>query len=190
MSSTDYRRIVEDAIQRMDALTWEKERIDIEIAKLKQFVFATVNLLPEDQARKVAARINGIIIEQSISNASLTEAIKKVLVSVYPTWQTVAMVRGHLIMNGFDFSSYSSNALASVSTTLRRLKEAGHANIDEIQGVTVYRATGSLRRMYKAETIKELKRREERQREGVSDVPNPFATTMAEMLKKPEQKNR
>jgi len=183
MSPTDYRQIVEDAIERMDALTWKKERIDIEIAKLKQFVFATVNLLPEDQARKVAARINGIIIEESISNASLTEAIKKVLVSVYPTWQTVAMVRGHLVMNGFDFSSYSSNALASVSTTLRRLKEAGHANTDEIQGVTVYRATGSLRRMYKAETIKELKRR-------VLDVPNPFGTTMTSMLKKPEQKNR
>ena len=183
MSPTDYRQIIEDAIQRMDALTWEKERINIEIAKLKQFIFATVNLLPEDEARKVGARFNSLMIEQSISNASLTEATKKVLLSVYPTWQTVANIRSYLAMNGFDFSSYSSNALASVSTTLRRLKEAGHANTDEIQGVTVYRATGSLRRMYKAETIKELKRR-------VLDVPNPFGTTMTSMLKKPEQKNR
>jgi hypothetical protein len=140
MARIDYQQIIEDALQKMDALTWEKESIDLEIAKLWQFIVATGNLLPDDEQAQFRAKLDKIIEEQSSQTASLSDAIRKILRSIYPNYKTVADIRTKLQESGFDFSSYTSNALASVSTTLRRLKNSGEAEADEIEGVTVYRA--------------------------------------------------
>jgi hypothetical protein len=140
MTPTNYPQIIEEAIEKMDQLTWQKESIDMEIAKLQQFVVATMNLLPDEVKEQFLARLDKIIEQQSKNVASLTDATRTVLRSVYPNYKTVADIRTKLVETGFDFSSYVSNALASVSTTLRRLKDSGEAEADEIEGVTVYRA--------------------------------------------------
>jgi hypothetical protein len=71
---------------------------------------------------------------------SLVEAVRKTLRTCYPTKLTSAQVRDRLRFEGFDFSSYETNPLPSVSTTLRRLKEAGEITRSESETVASYQA--------------------------------------------------
>ena len=72
--------------------------------------------------------------------ASLVGAVRRTLRICYPIKLTCAQVRDQLRLGGFDFSSYESNPLPSVSTTLRRLKEAGEIACDESESVATYQA--------------------------------------------------
>lgn len=72
--------------------------------------------------------------------ASLLDAVRNTLRSCYPRRLTSAQVRDELRLAGFDFSSYDSGPLPSVSTTLRRLKESGEATREDSRGVASYQA--------------------------------------------------
>lgn len=72
--------------------------------------------------------------------ASLLDAVRNTLRSCYPRRLTSAQVRDELRLAGFDFSSYDSGPLPSVSTTLRRLKESGEATREDSKGVASYQA--------------------------------------------------
>ena len=72
--------------------------------------------------------------------ASLVGAVRRALRICYPAKLTCAQVRDQLRLGGFDFSAYESNPLPSVSTTLRRLKEAGEVALDESVTVATYQA--------------------------------------------------
>ena len=72
--------------------------------------------------------------------ASLVGAVRQTLRSCYPGKLTSAQVRDRLRFDGFDFSLYESNPLSSVSTTLRRLREAGEITRDESRPVATYQA--------------------------------------------------
>src|SRR5207253_3001518 len=66
------------------------------------------------------------------------DEIKKVLQNAAANWLTAAQVRDRLVNSGFDLTLYASNPLASVSTTLRRMKPQ-EVESSEIEGVAAYR---------------------------------------------------
>jgi hypothetical protein len=102
------------------------------------FFFATLNMLPDNERTEFLAAWNEINEKLTTSESSLKDAIHSVLRQAFPKFLTAAEVRDHLRTNGFDFSGYTSNELASVSTTLRRFK-AQEVETTSIEGVAAYR---------------------------------------------------
>ncbi|MGA9390523.1 MAG: hypothetical protein WBV69_08770 [Candidatus Sulfotelmatobacter sp.] len=96
----------------------------MEIAKLRQFVYATLNMVPNE--RRAAWQNNiDISVGRSLANAtSLAESIRRVIKEAPRSTFTAKTIRRDLIQRGFDFSKYKSNPLSSISTTLRRMVEA------------------------------------------------------------------
>jgi hypothetical protein len=148
MTDSDYLRMLETSIKKLDELNWQREQLDIEIAKLHQWIQATVNLLPDDVTEKFQARLAEMEKESELASAGLTDAIRGTLQGNYPKWLTVTNVRDSLISRGFDFSSYKSNPLAAISTTLRRLsKSEEHMETAEIDGVNAFRLPSAMDKM-------------------------------------------
>lgn len=131
----DYLRIVSNALSKLEVLHRQSEALNAEVFKLEQFISATANMLP-DQQRELALRRMSVIQELSqIREVGLTDAIRSVLKSSGEEWLTVANIRDKLRSCGFDFTAYTSEPLASVSTTLKRLKsEEVEAKV--MEGVT------------------------------------------------------
>ena len=138
MSRIDYLRLIDEAIERLAELAVKREAIDIEISKLRQFVYATLHMLPEEVSRKLGPRVKTVLLQHGIANASLTNAVRAVMKT--SGWHTVSNVSTLLQQNGFDFSDYKTNPLSSVATTLRRLNDAGELEVTEISGHTAYRS--------------------------------------------------
>jgi hypothetical protein len=61
------------------------------------------------------------------------------LKAAYGDWLTVTNVRDRLNKAGFDFSTYSSNPLASISAILRRMKPEEIESTVADGGVAAYR---------------------------------------------------
>jgi hypothetical protein len=140
MTDAEYLKLLESSIKKLDELNWQREQLDIEATKLQQFIQATVNLLPDDATKKFQARLAEMEKEHEVASGGLTDAIRTVLQRSYPKWLTVTNVRDLLVAARFDFSSYKSNPLAAISTTLRRLaKTDDGAELAEIDGVNAYR---------------------------------------------------
>jgi hypothetical protein len=112
---------------------------DGEILKSEQFISATANLLPESDRTLILDALETLQELYRLREVGLTDAIRGILKSSPGQWFTAANVRDRLIALGFDFSGYTANPLASVSTTLRRAKseEMETTNVDG--GVTAYR---------------------------------------------------
>jgi hypothetical protein len=78
-------------------------------------------------------------------------------------WLTATNVRDHLVGLGFDFSGYSTNPLASVSTTLRRMKPEEVETTTVDGGVTAYQwkqqstLSGRIDQTAKAEVIRKAR---------------------------------
>lgn len=56
MSRIDYAQLIDQAIERLAELAVQKAAIDVEINKLRQFVYASLHMLPEDLSRKLGQR--------------------------------------------------------------------------------------------------------------------------------------
>jgi hypothetical protein len=145
MANEDYRNALIDALGRLGELGTLRAEIEVELAKLQQFITATLNMLPEDQQAEFSDAIGKRLKSLEGKTASLTDAIRKVLQNAKGDRLTVANVRDRLIASGFDFTDYTSNPLASVSTTLKRMKP-DEVESSLIAGVTVYRWNGETER--------------------------------------------
>lgn len=110
------------SIERFQFLAEQNKRNTGEMLRLRQYMTATVNLLNEEGREVWETLVDSVLEEADASVATLTEAIKKILQINYPDFMSVAKVRDELVATGFDFSSYKSNELASVSTTMRRIQ--------------------------------------------------------------------
>ncbi|MFZ3201512.1 MAG: hypothetical protein WA175_10225 [Candidatus Acidiferrales bacterium] len=141
--TNSYAKIARDSIKKLEDLYKSRELIDVEIVKLEQFISATANLLP-DQVRNVVDELLENTQEiYRIREAGLTGAIQKVLRTSPGQWLTVAEVRDRLVSLGFDFSTYTTNPLASISTTLKRIKSADITTRND-DGVKAYKWAGEL----------------------------------------------
>ncbi len=72
MTDAEYLGLLEGSIKKLDELNWEREQLDIEIAKLQQFIQATVNLLPDEATKKFQARLAEMEKEHELASGGLT----------------------------------------------------------------------------------------------------------------------
>jgi len=133
----NYITMAKNAFEKMDQLQKQRESIDADIMKLEQFISAIANFLPDDQREVVMGRLQSMQDLQRVRDSGLTEAVRTVLAAA-EDWMTTTQVRDKLIALGFDFSFYTTNPLASVSTTLRRLKPEEVESKSNADGVTVF----------------------------------------------------
>lgn len=139
MNDTDYKAVLNDTLRKMVKVREETERLEIDAARLRQFFFATLNMLPEEDRGKYMEVFRQAAEGLDVREGSLKDAILAILREAAPKYLTVADVRDRLNKSGFDFSHYMANPLASVSTTLRRMKPE-EVEPTSIEGVTAYRA--------------------------------------------------
>ena len=143
MSETDYKEILNQAIARYGVLLLHRAEISVQMARQLEFITATMNMLSEEESREFKARMAEAIKKGEAKDASLTQSIREVLQKACGKFLTVSQVRDQLVNSGFDFSDYMSNPLASVSTTLRRMKPE-EVETAEIRGVAAFRWIGWL----------------------------------------------
>jgi hypothetical protein len=156
-NTLDYFGLAIASIQKIEKLHKEREALDIEIAKQEQFVYATANFLPDEHRKLVTERIRLFQDLTRVRDAGLADAVRAVL-AAEGDWLTTTQARDRLISLQFDFGSYTTNPLASVSTTLRRMKPED-VEIGTIDGVTAYRwkhKTNTLADMLRNENPKTL----------------------------------
>ena len=138
MDDSHYLTLIEDAFTKLEKLQRDRESIEAEVMKLEQLIAATANMLPDDVKNVIMLRITNLRELFRLRDVGLTDAIRTILRQA-DGWLTVTNVRDRLVSLGFDFTEYSTNPLASISTTLRRLKpeEVDTSTVDG--GVAAYR---------------------------------------------------
>jgi len=131
MDDTHYLTLITDSFSKLEKLQRDRESIEAEAMKLEQLIAATANMLPDDTKSIVMLKLTKLRELFRLRDVGLTDAIRTILRQRAGDWLTVTNVRDRLVGLGFDFTGYSTNPLASVSTTLRRMKP------DEVETTTV-----------------------------------------------------
>jgi hypothetical protein len=131
MTDENYKAVLNEAISRLGNLTQKRDQLELDIQKTIQFIHATANMLPDAERDKFWFDVQQVASRAEIRTEGLTAAIKDILSKAPKEWFTITMVRDRLVASGFDFSGYTSNPLASISTVLKR------ANPDQIENKRV-----------------------------------------------------
>jgi len=154
MTESQYEEIIRNSLQRFRDLYQQREEIDIELVKLRQFMYATVHMVPDKERVKWETEIGNAVQKMVASSASLADSVRRVF-DDHPNYGfTASTIRGMLLEAGFDFSAYTSNPLSSISTTLRRMVEMGELRtMDDDEGVTIYIKADRPRRKIKKTEI-------------------------------------
>lgn len=108
----DYRRALDAALREYETLTAERAKLDSRIAQLAH----TIGNL---------TRLCGLT---PTVPWGLSDACRIVLKAAAGQPLTASDVRGHLDAIGFDLTRYA-NELAAIHTTLKRLRDSGHARL-------------------------------------------------------------
>jgi phosphoglycolate phosphatase-like HAD superfamily hydrolase len=138
VAEIDYDKLFRDSYAKYMNLVQQRDEINAELDKLRQFLYATSNMLSDETMKEVAKDIELIWEMERVRDTSLVEAIRKVL-SEHPTrYFTVRQMRDALKTAGFDFTQYTANPLASISTTLKRMKSK-EVTVTDVEGVRAYR---------------------------------------------------
>jgi hypothetical protein len=139
MTESHYEKFIKDSLEKFRDLTEKRQQADIELAKLRQFLFAVLNMVSDEQRAKWEGEINSAVRKATTSSASLTDSIRKVFQEGTIGSYTAGAIRQLLDEAGFDFSAYRSNPISSISTTLRRMVETGELDTHEdAEGTTLY----------------------------------------------------
>jgi hypothetical protein len=134
----DYKSILNDAFALLGLAMQKSEAAEIEIAKQKQFIVATMRMLSDEDKKHFDEMFNAAVARDANRSSGLKEAIRKLFPRWGGQWLTVAEVRDCLDNVGFDFSDYTTNPLASISTTLRRMVP-DELETTMVETVTAYR---------------------------------------------------
>jgi hypothetical protein len=119
----DYRRALEKATREHEALLAERTRLDERLAQLAQTIGSLMRLC--DLTPTVSL--------------GLTDACRMVLLAAGGYSLTATEVRQQLEVMGFDVARYA-NDLASIHTVLKRLHQAGQADlVPRAHGKPAYR---------------------------------------------------
>jgi hypothetical protein len=139
MTESDYEQLIRNSLQRFRTLYEKREEIDVELVKLRQFMYATLNMVPDKDKASWEKDIDDAVRKATASAASLADSTRKVFQDDPDCGYTVGGMRHMLLEAGFDFSSYKSNPLSSISTTLRRMVETGELETRETaEGQTLF----------------------------------------------------
>jgi hypothetical protein len=128
--------MLKGALSEVGMLSKQRNEIDSKLFKLRQFIYATVNMLPDTERNVYQAEIAQLAAQMG----SLTDSVREILrlAAQRNSYFTAAEVRDQLVKAGFDFSGYTSNPLASVNTILRRLK-GSEVEVTKRNGIAAYR---------------------------------------------------
>src|SRR5260370_41345765 len=125
---------------------------------MRQVMYATLNMVPDKDKAKWEKDIDCVVQKATTSATSLADSVRKVF-REHPNYgYAVGGIREMLLEAGFDFSSYKSNPLSSISTTLRRMVETGELETRvDAEGTTLYipRQRERKRRQTLAERVRE-----------------------------------
>ncbi len=135
----EFLTLINGAFEKLEELQRDRETIEAETMKLEQLIAAAANMLPDDARSLVVQRMELLRELSRFRDVGLTDAIRAVLRQGTGDWLTATNVRDRLATLGFDFSAYSTNPLASVSTTLRRMKPEEVETTTVDGGVAAYR---------------------------------------------------
>ena len=136
MATIDYLTILMQAFDDYDGLLKDRQNLDLELAKKRQFIKATLNMLDDNDKECFSS-----IFDDIGGELGLTDAIRKVLQKESKKSFTATEVRDKLKESNFDFSSYKTNPLASIHAILKRLKPEEVEGTD-IDGVAAWRWVG------------------------------------------------
>src|ERR1700741_5174732 len=100
----DYYKMFGDLIMRCSDLDQQRDRLEVEIAKLRKLIIATFPLIPESKQKLYQSEIDAMD-----EGLGLLEAIKLVFSMHKGEWLTVSKVRDYLEEMGFDFRHYRTN---------------------------------------------------------------------------------
>ena len=138
MTRDEYIKVIEDALKTLGQFINQRAAAEAQIPKLGSFIQATANLLPDAERDKYLQALKNLQQESMSRSTSLSDVIRKILEAERGKWLTVSEVRDRLIALGFDFSGYTSNPLASVSATLKRMHPR-EVETSDMDGATGYR---------------------------------------------------
>src|SRR5689334_18195488 len=130
----DYKAVLAQALEEYEDLVKQRQEIELKIAQKNQFICATMYQLPDEDRTMVDEWLD----KRADAGAGLSGSIRTFLSANPKKWYTATEVRDALKERGFDFTSYSSNPLASVHSSLRRLKPE-EAETARIEGVIAWR---------------------------------------------------
>lgn len=139
MTPIDYKALLQQALSDYGKLLADRQELDLELAKKKQFIRATMNMLPDEDREEFNVAFE-VLMGDSLG---LTDAIRRVLQSDPKKPFTATEVRDRLKNAKFDFSSYKTNPLASIHAVLKRLKPE-EVEATEIDGVAAWRWVGEV----------------------------------------------
>jgi len=140
MDDAYYMKILIAELEKLVKLMKQRGAIEVQSAKCEEFISATINMLSEEKRDEFRKTLDAVKEVGKDRDANLTYAIRRILQEA-TGYLTVSGVRDRLKEFGFDFSSYTSNPLASISTTLRRMKPED-VEVREAEGITMYRWKG------------------------------------------------
>lgn len=134
MTNHSYKEALNTARAQRAELLNERAQIDQKILKLNKIV-ESLTPLCEDEPQEV------ILMTPDLSTYKFADACRIVL-RTSGQFLAPTTVRDILIREGYDVSS-QKNALASVHAILKRMKDAGEAEEQTVEGKTVYRYTSA-----------------------------------------------
>jgi hypothetical protein len=150
MNDTSYRRAFAEALTELAHTIAERDERNARITQLKQSIRALGDLLEEDPDQ-IEQLIN---VDEGGKPSGITSAVRSTFLfaksNKYPVAMTAADLKELMTQRGFDFSG-QANALASLTTVVRRLKLS-----EEVEELT--RSDGKRAYMWKAEVPKSLGR--------------------------------
>lgn len=119
----DWKQVVENAREELAKLEIQREGIEQRIAQLKRIILATSPLVSQDSG--IFGMSDSLIIDFQASG--ITNSCRDVLrLANRPL--TPLEVRDALARNGLDLTN-QKNAMASIHTVLKRLKEQGDVKV-------------------------------------------------------------
>lgn len=132
--ANDYKAILQQAIDEFSGLMKIRETVDFKLAQKEQFIRATLYQLPDSDR----ALFEGWADKWTNNAVGLAASIRATLSTSPRKWFTATEVRDALLKAGFDFENYASNPLASIHSSLKRLKPE-EAEMTTMDGVMAWR---------------------------------------------------
>jgi hypothetical protein len=131
MATVDYKSLYFEMGSKLDEL--QQKRTDLEV----QLGDVTTEIRSLEAMRRYLAPLAGFgIFEESVAELGITEAVRAVL---NPTDRmSAAEIKAKMEQKDFDFSGYSAPD-ASIRTILKRLVEAGKAEVEKEGHNTFYK---------------------------------------------------
>ena len=141
--SGEYKSALVRSLADFKDLLAKREYIDAELMKLRQFISATIKMLPPEERPAFKSQFDLLTRNLQGLTEAVRDALKLAALSGGPRrgYATATEIRDSLLDAGFDFTGYKSNPLASISTVLARLKPE-EVEAKKIKGVMTYRWKG------------------------------------------------